>query len=72
MVCYRHYFILVNSTDIVHSAITVAAIRLELAMEEANELQQESHVVIVHKDCTASALVSVGLHLEEQQYVHSD
>lgn len=56
------------------SALTVAAIRLELAREEARDLEQlESNMVtgMVHDECTASVLISSGLELEEQQYVTS-
>lgn len=56
------------------SALTVAAVRLELAREEARDLERPGSNTVtgmVHDECTASVLISSGLELEEQQYVAS-
>ncbi|KAF8433344.1 hypothetical protein L210DRAFT_3507098 [Boletus edulis BED1] len=53
-------------------AMTIAMVRLQLAKEEARDLQRpEGSAMVTHSDCTTSILISAGLELEEQQYIAS-
>ncbi|KIK34338.1 hypothetical protein CY34DRAFT_98209 [Suillus luteus UH-Slu-Lm8-n1] len=46
--------------------ITLASVRLELAKEEASEIETDGSRAL-HEDCSPSTLISSGLELEEQQ-----
>jgi hypothetical protein len=50
-------------------AITIAAVRLELAKQDAADIQSGSSLLL-HEDCSPSVLISTALELEEQQYVY--
>ncbi|OBZ77742.1 hypothetical protein A0H81_02190 [Grifola frondosa] len=55
-----------NPFEIKHSTLTLAAIRLKLAEEDAEALRTgEAHVV--HEEFTASGMLVAGIELEEQQ-----
>lgn len=49
-----------------HTGITLASVRLELAKEEASEIETDGSRAL-HEDCSPSTLISSGLELEEQQ-----
>ncbi|KAF8838866.1 hypothetical protein BDN67DRAFT_982204 [Paxillus ammoniavirescens] len=52
--------------------ISLAAVWLELAKEDAQDLQL-GHAVVLNEDCLASVLINTGLELEEQQrHLRSD
>lgn len=59
-------------TKYVHSlVVTQASIRLQLAKEEATIHTTVPHMIVIHSNISASQFVSIGLDLEEQQWVPS-
>lgn len=50
------------------TALTMAAVQLELAREDT-DLLLHGDAANVHEDCTMSMFISMGLEIEELQYV---
>ncbi len=48
--------------------VTVAAVRVELAEEDATEIR-EGRAATIHQSYSSSTLLVVGLEIEDQQYV---
>ncbi len=48
--------------------VTVAAVRLELAEEDATEIR-EGRATTLHQSYSSSTLLVVGMEIEDQQYV---
>jgi hypothetical protein len=49
-----------------YAEITLASVRLELAKEDASEIELGDFHEL-HENCTPSVLITSGLELEEQQ-----